>query len=136
MIDALQDAAVGGGMRHCAGRSKRPQFLLQGAQGLNSLGHMTDVFVEQAVHLSAIGQGLVLETQQHPHLVKRHVQAAALADEPQPVRMLRGVDAVVALRARGGRQQALAFVEADRLDGRSTGLGQFTDALVRFPSCQ
>jgi hypothetical protein len=76
---------------------------------------------------------LVLETQQHPHLVERHVQAAALADEPQPVRMLRGVDAVVALRARGGRQQALAFVEADRLDGRSAGLGQFADAHVRFP---
>ena len=55
VIDALEDAAVGRGMRHGAGRPQRPQLLLQGAQGLDPLGHMADVLVQQAVHLAAIG---------------------------------------------------------------------------------
>lgn len=60
MVDALQNAAVGGCMRHWTSRTKRTQLLLQGAQGLDPFGHMADVLVEQAVDFAAVSRRLIL----------------------------------------------------------------------------
>ena len=103
------------------------QLLLQRTQFLDAPGHMADVFVEQRIDVRTLRRRRILEAQQRAHLVERHVEAAAVADELQPLEVRRLVDAEIALRARRRRQQALALVVADGLDRRGRGRGEIAD---------
>ena len=114
-------------MRRRALLAQASQFTFQRSQFPEALRDMADVLVEQMVDLAAIGLRRILEAQQHAYLVQGHVQAAALADEAEALGMGCRVDAVVAFGSRRRRQEALAFVEPDRLDGCSARSRQFAD---------
>ena len=97
------------------------------AQFADAAGDVADVLVEQFIYAPAVFRRRILEAQQQANLVERHVQAAAVADEAQPVRMRGPIDAVVAVGARGFGQQALALVIADGLHLGAGMVGEFSD---------
>lgn len=130
-IDALEDAAILGGMRRRALGTQGTELLLEAPQFLNPMRDVPDVLVEQGIHFAAIVLRSVLEPQQHADFIERHVQVPALPDETQALHVRLCVDPVVAFGAPGRRNQFLALVEADGLDGSSTGLRQFADSHVR-----
>ena len=123
-----------GVLRAKAGFPQMDELLFQLPQLANALGNMADVFIQERIDLLAVLRGRILELQQHADLVQRHVQAPAMPDERQPLRMLLPVYAVVAFAALRLGQQTLPLVIADGFNGR-VGLGrQFAD--LHACSCQ
>ena len=114
---ARQDAALFGRLRIGAAFAKYLEVPFERPQFADSLRDVADVLVQQGVDVSAVFPGCVLEAQQHAHLVERHVEAAAVADELQTFQVLGLVHPEVALGTAGRRQQAFSFVVADGLDG-------------------
>ena len=122
-----QDAAVGGVAGAGALLAQRLELFFQLAQFADAGGNMGDVGVEQRVDVGAGRPGCVLDAQQRPDFVQRHVQRAAVAHKGQPFGVVGAVEAVVAVAARRGGQQALALVVADGVDRGLGRAGQFAD---------
>lgn len=103
------------------------------SQYADTTSDMPNVLVKQVIDCTAVLGWSVLEFQQYPNLVERHVQATAIADEQQPFRVRVAVDAIVAFGACSFRQQALALVVADGFDmsaGIAGNLADFHDAYL------
>ena len=118
---------MGGVLGGAAGGAQFAQLFFQRAQLADALGHVVDVFVEQGVDFATVFGGGVFEAQQGANFKQRHVQAAAMADEVETLRVGRFIDAVIALGARRLGQQTLALVVADGVDGHAGGCGQSAD---------
>ena len=88
-----------------ASRAQCPQLHLQEPQLTDARDDMTDVLVQKRIDLAALGLRRILETQQHPDLVERHVERTAMANEAEAFGMHGFIDAVVATRAGRLRQQ-------------------------------
>ena len=78
-VELLEDAAPLVRVGRAALRAQRLQIFLQGAQFANAVVDVLNVLIEQFVDLAAALYGPIAKLQQHPDLVQRHVQAAALA---------------------------------------------------------
>ena len=91
-----QDAALASLLRFMAAFPQGLELPLQRSQLLDAGSHMTNVFVEQIVHLLAIFVRRVFEAQQHSDFVQRHVQPSAVPNERQPVNVFVGIHPVVA----------------------------------------
>lgn len=123
----LQDAAFGQVARRRAALAQRLQLVAQRLQLLDARADMAQVGVEQRIDLAALRALRVPDRQQRADLLQIHVQRPAVADQAQALDLGGAVAAVIGRRARRGRQQALALVEADGLGGGLGGLGQFAD---------
>ena len=71
------------------------QFGLQCLEFPDARDHVPNVLLKKRVHRAAFFIGSVLEMQQHPDLIERHVQAAAMADEGQALDVAAVIDPVV-----------------------------------------
>lgn len=60
---------------------------------------MFDMLVEQSIDLPAVLVRRVLEPQEHPNLVERHVERTAVTNERQSINVDLLVDPIVGLRA-------------------------------------
>lgn len=71
---AAQNPAVACILRHHALLAQPLELLLQPPQFPDPCGDVADVFIEQGVDIPAVLAGRVLEPQQHPDFVERHVE--------------------------------------------------------------
>lgn len=125
MLGVLRDGAV---------LAQDRELLRQLLQIPDARGHLFDMGVEQAVDFLARCCRGVLAPQEHTDLAQRHVERAAVADEAEPFDMFGAVETVIATAARRRRQQALALVVADRVDGglRAGSVSLLADAVDFF----
>ena len=85
--------------------------------------------------LAHLGAGTLTfgrQAEEGTHLIEREAEFACPAHERQPPYVL-GAVAAVAAAASGGRQQADAFVVADRLDVAAGPAREFTDRDAAMP---
>ena len=85
------------------------------------------LFVDQQVHVAAVGIGCIHKTQQAVDLCQRHVQRPAMADEGQAFQMTLLVVAVAVVASCRLGQQPLLLVVANGFDVHAGGAGQFLD---------
>lgn len=71
---ALQDAAVLGGLRIVALRPQRIELHLQALEFFDALGHVADMFIQQRIHRFAVLLGRITKLQQAAHLIQRHIE--------------------------------------------------------------
>src|SRR5690606_32515749 len=124
---AAPDAAFLYGQVLATAGAQRLQLCLQGRKLLDAPSHVADMLVQQDIDIAAVPAIFVLDAQQFADLVLGHVQRPAVADKGQTLGMLLGIDAIVAIAARRGRQQVRLLVIADRLDRTTRALCQLAD---------
>src|SRR3990167_5230879 len=99
------------------GTADGTQLLAQRLQLGEALRDQAQVIGEQGIDRVAGQGGVVLQLQQSPDIVVRHVQRAAPNDEGQPVDMLLAILPIVVGGPQGRLQKALCFIKAHRGNG-------------------
>lgn len=92
------------------------ELRFQCGQSRYAVDNVSDVLVQQVVDAGAILLRMIAKIEQHPDLIERHVQSAAMPDEQQPFAMTLVVRPIIVGRPFGRGQQADPFVVADGLD--------------------